>query len=88
MAQLPCAGTAEDEKLDEGPPHNSAVGGLGLVAELGFAFLFSLVSPVLILPSTPRSPGTRAGAAANVVASPASPASLADHSPSETPAPS
>ena len=40
MRQLPRAGDAQDDELDEGPAHDARVGGLGLVAELGLALLF------------------------------------------------
>ncbi len=39
MRQLPCASDTEDGQLDHHPPHDTAVGGLGLVTELGLAFL-------------------------------------------------
>ena len=39
MRELPCAGHAEDDQLEEDPSYHARVGGLGLVAEFGFAFL-------------------------------------------------
>lgn len=46
MRQLPGTGDAEHGQLDQDPAHNTRVGRLGLVAELGFAFL-SFVSTLL-----------------------------------------
>lgn len=42
MGELPCTGNAQDDELDEGPADDASVGGLGLVAELGFTLLFGL----------------------------------------------
>lgn len=39
MRQLPRAGDTQDGHLDERPPHNTRVGRLGLVAELGLTLL-------------------------------------------------
>lgn len=38
MRQLPDAGTAENDELDNHPANDTGVGGLGLVSELGLAF--------------------------------------------------
>jgi hypothetical protein len=40
MRQLPCAGDTENDELDDGPANDAGICGLGLVAELGFAFLY------------------------------------------------
>lgn len=37
MVELPSAGTAQNNGLDDDPSHNSRVGGLGLVSELGLS---------------------------------------------------
>lgn len=39
VRELPCAGDAEHDDLDEGPAHDAGIGRLGLIAELGFALL-------------------------------------------------
>lgn len=39
IRELPGAGGAENDDLDEHPPDDTSVGGLGLVSELGFPFL-------------------------------------------------
>lgn len=39
MRQLPGAGAAEDDELDNHPSDDAGVGRLGLISELGFAFL-------------------------------------------------
>ncbi len=44
VRQLPGASDAQHGELDHDPPHHAAVGALGLVAELGFAFLLCLQS--------------------------------------------
>jgi hypothetical protein len=41
MGQLPGACHAQHSKLDQDPPHDAGVGALGLIAELGFTFLFA-----------------------------------------------
>ncbi len=43
MRQLPGAGTAENDELDNHPSNDTGVGGLGLISELGLAFLSSHV---------------------------------------------
>lgn len=40
VRELPRAGGAQDDELDDHPPHDAGVGGLGLVSELGFPLLF------------------------------------------------
>lgn len=39
MRKLPCASNSQDDELDERPADDARVGGFGLVAEFGFAFL-------------------------------------------------
>ena len=43
VGQLPCTGDSQNNELDERPADDAGVGGLGLVAELGFTLLFSLL---------------------------------------------
>jgi hypothetical protein len=40
MRQLPCAGDTENDELDDGPADDAGICSFGLVAELGFAFLY------------------------------------------------
>jgi hypothetical protein len=40
MRQLPYACDTENDELDDGPADNAGICGFGLVAELGFAFLY------------------------------------------------
>lgn len=44
MRQLPGAGAAENDELDNHPSNDTGVGGLGLISELGLAFLFAQMS--------------------------------------------
>ena len=39
MRELPRASDAENGQLDQHPPHDTAVGGFGLVTELSLTFL-------------------------------------------------
>jgi len=39
VGELPCAGDADDDELDDDPANNASVGRLGLVAELGLSLL-------------------------------------------------
>lgn len=39
MGELPGGGAGEDDELDDDPADDARVGGLGVVSELGFAFL-------------------------------------------------
>lgn len=44
VRQLPSTGDAQHNELDEDPADNTAVGVLGLVAELGFALLVTTLA--------------------------------------------
>lgn len=39
MRQLPCAGGAEDDELNNDPSNNTGVGRLGLISEFGLSLL-------------------------------------------------
>lgn len=39
VGELPCAGCAEDDELDDDPAHDAGVCRLGLVSELGLSLL-------------------------------------------------
>lgn len=42
VRKLPGAGSAEDDELQQDPADDAGVGGLGLITEFGFTFLFRL----------------------------------------------
>lgn len=41
MRELPCASGAQNNDLDNHPAHDTGVGGLRLISELGLSFLCS-----------------------------------------------
>lgn len=43
VRKLPGAGNTEDDKLEQDPADDAGVGGLGLITEFGFAFLFLII---------------------------------------------
>jgi hypothetical protein len=51
VGKLPGARHAEHDELDQDPPDHARVGALGLVAELGFAFLLFRIGQFLGLPN-------------------------------------